>query len=95
LNNIEDLVAWRATLLNTLKNFDRNQGMHAIFVDKAMLESDSAFEKKYIFFKEWINSGIFFVNDIIDNNGKITQEFILHKLKNKSNWSLEKLFREY
>jgi hypothetical protein len=40
-NNIEDLVAWRATLLNTLKNFDRNQGMHAIFVDKAMLESDS------------------------------------------------------
>jgi hypothetical protein len=35
-------------------------------------------KKKYLFFKEWINSGIFFVNDIIDNNGKITQEFILH-----------------
>jgi hypothetical protein len=33
-----------------------------------------AFEKNYLFFKEWINSGIFFVNDIIDNNGKITQE---------------------
>jgi hypothetical protein len=47
------------------------------------------FEKKYIFFKEWINSGIFFINDIIDNNGKITQEFILHKLKNKSNWISE------
>ena len=30
-----------------------------------------------------------FVNDIIDNNGKITQEFILHKLKNKSNWISE------
>jgi N-acetylglucosamine-6-phosphate deacetylase len=30
--------------------------------------------------KKWINSGIFFVNDIIDNNGKIMQEFILHKL---------------
>jgi hypothetical protein len=39
------------------------------------------FKKKYLFFKEWINSGIFFVNDIIDNNGKITREFILHKLK--------------
>jgi hypothetical protein len=36
-----------------------------------------------------INSGIFFVNDIIDNNGKISQEFILHKLKNKSNWISE------
>ena len=47
------------------------------------------FEKKYLFFKEWINSGIFFVNDIIDNNGKITQEFILNKLKNKSNWISE------
>jgi hypothetical protein len=29
--------------------------------------------------KEWITSGIFFVNDIIVNNGKITQEFIVHK----------------
>ena len=56
------------------------------------------FEKKYVFFKEWINSGIFFVNAIIDNNGKITQEFFLHKLKNKSNWIsefsiLKKLFQ--
>jgi hypothetical protein len=48
---------------------------------------------KFVFFKKfeneknmvWISSGIFFVNDIIDNNGKIRQEFILHKLKNKSN----------
>jgi hypothetical protein len=39
------------------------------------------FEKKNKKFKEWINSGIFFVNNIIDNNGKITQEFILHKYK--------------
>ena len=35
---------------------------------------------------QWQCSGIFFVNDIIDKNGKITQEFILRKLKNKSNW---------
>jgi hypothetical protein len=33
-------------------------------------------KNKYLLFKEWINSGIFF-NDIIDKNGKITQEFIL------------------
>jgi hypothetical protein len=32
---------------------------------------------------------MFFVNDIIDINGKITQEFIFHKLKNKSNWISE------
>jgi hypothetical protein len=47
-------------------------------------------KKNIYFFKEWINSGIFVVNDIIDNNGKIMQEFILHKLKNKSNHSLKK-----
>ena len=35
-------------------------------------------ENKYLLFKEWINSGIFF-NDVIDKNGKITQEFILQK----------------
>jgi hypothetical protein len=29
-------------------------------------------ENKYLLFKEWINSGIFF-NDVIDKNGKITQ----------------------
>jgi hypothetical protein len=29
-------------------------------------------ENKYLFFKEWINSGTFF-NDVIDKNGKITQ----------------------
>jgi hypothetical protein len=46
-------------------------------------------KKNIYFFKEWINSGIFVVNDIIDNNGKIMQEFILHKLKNKSNWISE------
>jgi hypothetical protein len=28
-------------------------------------------------------------NDIIDKNGKITEEFILHKFKNKSNWISE------
>jgi hypothetical protein len=47
------------------------------------------FENKYLFFKEWIISGIIFVNDIIDKNGKITQEFILQKFKNKFNWISE------
>ena len=45
-------------------------------------------ENKYLLFKEWINSGIFF-NDVIDKNGKITQEFILQKLKYKSYWISE------
>jgi hypothetical protein len=39
------------------------------------------FEKK----KNFLKNGLI-VNDIIDNNDKITQEFILNKLKNKSNW---------
>ena len=42
------------------------------------------FEFFFFFLKNGLMWNIF-VNDIIDNNGKITQEFILHKLKNKSN----------
>ena len=53
---------------------------------KTFITFEKKNEKK---FKEWINSEIFFVNDIIDNNGKITQECILHKLKKKSNWISE------
>jgi hypothetical protein len=43
-DNIKDLKEWRKTSLNTLRVFDQNQGMHAILVDKAMLERDPAFE---------------------------------------------------
>jgi len=38
------------------------------------------FENKCLFFKGWINSGTFFVNDIIDTNVEITEEFILKKI---------------
>jgi Flp pilus assembly secretin CpaC len=47
-DNIKDLKEWRKTSLNTLRVFDQNQGMHAILVDKAMLERDPAFEKSLL-----------------------------------------------
>ena len=37
----------------------------------------------------WINSGILFINDIIDDKGNISQEIILNKLSNKVNWISE------
>jgi hypothetical protein len=48
LDNIKDLKEWRKTSLNTLRVFDQNQGIHAILVDKAMLERDPAFEKSLL-----------------------------------------------
>jgi hypothetical protein len=54
-------------------------------VRKQILREIDLLHLKKKIFKEWINSGMFFINDIIDNNVKITQEFILHKLKSKSN----------
>jgi hypothetical protein len=50
--NIESLEYCRETSLNTLKEFDQNKGMHAIFVDNNMLEEDSEFKK--------VNAEIFF-----------------------------------
>ena len=39
------------------------------------------FEFFFFFFKEWINSEIFFVNDIIDNNGKIRKNLFFTSYK--------------
>ena len=47
------------------------------------------FLNKCIIFKEWIKSGIIFVNDIIDENGNIAEQIIHEKLNNKCNWISE------
>jgi hypothetical protein len=62
-------------------------------MQRSLLNYQLKINFKVLFFKEWINSGIFFVNDIIDEHGKITQEFILHKSKNKSNWISSEHFK--
>ncbi|WP_143243121.1 C80 family cysteine peptidase, partial [Bathymodiolus azoricus thioautotrophic gill symbiont] len=46
--NIENLLKWRDESLSTLKEFDQNKGMHAIFVSKKMLEGDPKFEKSLL-----------------------------------------------
>ncbi|VVH63380.1 hypothetical protein BSPWISOX_1427, partial [uncultured Gammaproteobacteria bacterium] len=43
--NIKNLQEWRDTSLNTLKEFNQNKGMHAIFVSKEMLDRDPEFEE--------------------------------------------------
>lgn len=47
------------------------------------------FDNKPLFFKNWIDSGLIFVNDIIDRNGKLSETHIFHKLKVKENWISE------
>ena len=47
------------------------------------------FLNKCFIFKEWIKSGIIFVNDIIDENGNIAEQIIHEKLNNKCNWISE------
>jgi hypothetical protein len=46
--HIEHLQRWRDTSLKILKEFDQNQGMHAIFVSKKMLEDDPKFEQSLL-----------------------------------------------
>ena len=75
--------------LNNIPEFNKNVLTSWIKTGDGQLSSPLTFSnvRKHIL---WGNKFItFFVNDIIDNNGKITQEFILHKLKNKSNWISE------
>ncbi|VVH54836.1 hypothetical protein BSPCLSOX_345, partial [uncultured Gammaproteobacteria bacterium] len=47
-NSIENLQEWRDTSLNTLKEFNQNKGMHAIFVSKEMLDRDPEFEESLL-----------------------------------------------
>ena len=47
------------------------------------------FENKCLIFKNWINSGLVYINDIINENGEITQQHIWEKLKCKTNFISE------
>ena len=44
---------------------------------------------KCLVFKNWIKSNIIFINDILNENGEIHEQFILTKLADKSNWISE------
>ena len=46
------------------------------------------FMNNVLMFDNWIKSGLIYINDILDQNWCITQQFIhvLDKIKNKSNW---------
>lgn len=44
---------------------------------------------KCIIFNNFIKSGILYVNDILDNNGNISQEVVFNKLKYRTNWISE------
>ena len=50
---------------------------------------DIKYQGQCLIFKNWINSGIFFINDIIDELGNISENTILSKLVDKSNWISE------
>ena len=47
------------------------------------------FNKTSLIFKNWIHSNILFVNDIIDDQGQINEDIILHKLIKKTYWISE------
>ena len=45
--------------------------------------------RKCIIFKNWVNSNILFINDIINKNGYVCEETICNKLNLKINWIAE------
>jgi N-acetylglucosamine-6-phosphate deacetylase len=47
------------------------------------------FKNKSLIYLNWINDGIIFINDIIDHEGKLLENFILKKLSLKTNWISE------
>ena len=47
------------------------------------------FDHKTLLFNNWINSDLIYLNDILDENGEISHNFILTCLNNISNWITE------
>ena len=47
------------------------------------------FKNKSLMFNNWINSDLIYINDILNENGEISQNLILDKLKYKKNWISE------
>ena len=47
------------------------------------------YKGKCLLFVNWIESGILYINDIITNNGNISETVILQKLISKRNWLAE------
>ena len=47
------------------------------------------FKNKSLMFDNWINSDLIYINDILNENGEISQNLILDKLKDKNNWISE------
>jgi hypothetical protein len=44
---------------------------------------------KSLMFDNWTNSDLIYINDILNENGEISQNIILDKLKYKNNWISE------
>ena len=44
---------------------------------------------KKLLFNNWINSHTIYINDLLDEKGKLSEEFIFKKLKCKVNWTPE------
>jgi hypothetical protein len=44
------------------------------------------FKNKSLMFDNWINSDLIYINDILNENGEISQNLTLDKLKYKNNW---------
>jgi hypothetical protein len=44
------------------------------------------FKNKSLMFDNWINSDLIYINDILNENGEISQNLIIDKLKYKNNW---------
>ena len=44
---------------------------------------------KSLLFNNWINSNLIYINDLLDEKGKLSKEFICKNLKCKVNWISE------
>ena len=75
----------------SLRNINKTSPKSFVDIRKQLLWGNDFIKhnNKMLFFHNWIKSDILFINDIINDNGHINEQYILSKLKNKANWISE------
>ena len=71
---------------NKIVNISQKDLTKEIIWGNPMFTQKTRGRQETLFFQDWIETGLIYLKDILITNGKIDEEFIFNKLKNKHNY---------
>lgn len=75
--------------LNECKKIKTDMSLNALLKEPLWCNKIFMFKNKPVFFKDWLKSGIKYLNDIVNENGLKPAEWFSDQLVCKRNWICE------